>query len=343
MFETGMSALVLKICSEYAKALGLNFPPCVQQEINAIAQYVDLHTVKDLRVEQNGSVATITCYTEGEQEKVFTVTLPEVNVDVLFNLIKGSSSVVVNKSEDGTHLVVRLEQSVFNDINSKLSKPANPTADSAVTMSADGTVGTKQLNEIGGVQFIEVYDGRPITEEKLAALKANKANQIIYYGGSKYYFKLAYEKSNNEWVYATFIDSAATLTINMTTCSATFHSVGSKSYMHNIRLNAQFTYNDNASGDFLFSFTSSRQTVYKLQDLTTIFNAFGSNIITTATIRKNESEQMPYYGIANILYSEGADVLEIRAFIESGDTVTGYYKTGSLGNITSLQDTVTEL
>lgn len=111
MFETGMSALVLKICSEYAKALGLNFPPCVQQEINAIAQYVDLHTVKDLKVEQDGSVVTITCFTEGEQEKVFTVTVPEVNVDVLFNLIKGSSSVVVDKSEDGTHLVVRLDKS----------------------------------------------------------------------------------------------------------------------------------------------------------------------------------------------------------------------------------------
>lgn len=113
MFETGMSALVLKICSEYAKALGLNFPPCVQQEINAIAQYVDLHTVKDLKIEQNGSVVTITCFTEGEQDKIFTVTLPksEVNVDVLFNLIKGSSSVVVDKSEDGTHLVVRLDKS----------------------------------------------------------------------------------------------------------------------------------------------------------------------------------------------------------------------------------------
>lgn len=113
MFETGMSSLVLKICSEYAKALGLNFPPCVQQEINAIAQYVDLHTVKDLKVEQNGSVVTITCFTEGEQEKVFTIALPasEVNVDVLFNLIKGSSSVVVDKSEDGSHLVVRLDKS----------------------------------------------------------------------------------------------------------------------------------------------------------------------------------------------------------------------------------------
>lgn len=118
---------------------------------------------------------------------------------------------------------------------------------------------------------------------------------------------------------------------------------GGKLYLHNIRFNAQFTYNDNASGDFLFSFTSSRQTEYKLQDLTTLFNAFGSNIITTATIRKQETGQMPYNGIANVLYSEGADVLEIRAFITDGNTVTGYYKTGSLGDVTSLQDTVTEL
>lgn len=118
---------------------------------------------------------------------------------------------------------------------------------------------------------------------------------------------------------------------------------GGKLYLHNIRLNAQFTYNDNASGDFLFSFTSSRQTEYKSQDITAIFNAFGSNIITTATIRKQETGSMPNYGIANVLYSEDADVLEIRAFIENGDTITGYYKTGSLGNIKSLQDTVTQL
>lgn len=137
MFETGMSALVLKICSEYAKALGLNFPPCVQQEINAIAQYVDLHTVKDLKVEQNGSVVTITCFTEGEQEKVFTVTLPEVNVDVLFNLIKGSSSVVVDKSEDGTHLVVRLDKS--QEVQYVELTPASATK---------GTLTVTQLNTL---------------------------------------------------------------------------------------------------------------------------------------------------------------------------------------------------
>lgn len=35
-------------------------------------------------------------------------------------------------------------------VDSKLTKPANPSADSAVTLLADGTVGTKPLSEIGG-------------------------------------------------------------------------------------------------------------------------------------------------------------------------------------------------
>ena len=35
-------------------------------------------------------------------------------------------------------------------INGKLTAPTTPTADSVVTMAANGTVGTKALNEIGG-------------------------------------------------------------------------------------------------------------------------------------------------------------------------------------------------
>ena len=35
-------------------------------------------------------------------------------------------------------------------LNDFINKPATPTADSAVTMLADGTVGTKPLSEIGG-------------------------------------------------------------------------------------------------------------------------------------------------------------------------------------------------
>ena len=41
-------------------------------------------------------------------------------------------------------------QTINTEINDKLTKPANPSAESAVTMLADGTVGTKLLSEIGG-------------------------------------------------------------------------------------------------------------------------------------------------------------------------------------------------
>lgn len=152
MFETGMSALVLKICSEYAKSLGLNFPPCTQQEINAICQWVDKHTVKDLTMEQNGDSVTFRFVTENETVKEFTFSIPEqkVDVNVLEQLLIGSETVVVERTQDNSKLQVRLAQSVTDNINSKLAKPVNPTSDSVVTMNASGTVGTKPLSELGG-------------------------------------------------------------------------------------------------------------------------------------------------------------------------------------------------
>ena len=41
-------------------------------------------------------------------------------------------------------------QTINTEIDGKLTKPTNPSADSAVTMLADGTVGTKTLSEIVG-------------------------------------------------------------------------------------------------------------------------------------------------------------------------------------------------
>ena len=84
MFEVGMSALVLKICSEYAKSLGLNFPPCTQQEINAICEWVDKHTIKDMTISQNGYNVTFTFKTENDTTKQFTFTIPKtVDIDEL--------------------------------------------------------------------------------------------------------------------------------------------------------------------------------------------------------------------------------------------------------------------
>ena len=151
MFETGMSALVLKICSEYAKSLGLNFPPCTQQEINAICEWVDKHTIKDMTINQVGYNVTFTFITENDTTKEFTFTIPKkVDVDELEKVLKGSDSVVVDRLGDNSGLQVRIAQSVLNDINNKLAKPANPTSDSVITMAANGTVGTKPLSEIGG-------------------------------------------------------------------------------------------------------------------------------------------------------------------------------------------------
>ena len=41
-------------------------------------------------------------------------------------------------------------QTINTEVDGKLTKPTNPSAESAVTMLADGTVGTKLLSEIGG-------------------------------------------------------------------------------------------------------------------------------------------------------------------------------------------------
>ena len=43
-----------------------------------------------------------------------------------------------------------LDSDLQTKINNKLTAPTTPTAESAVTMLADGTVGTKPLSEIGG-------------------------------------------------------------------------------------------------------------------------------------------------------------------------------------------------
>ena len=46
--------------------------------------------------------------------------------------------------------LVRFNKKNKEYIDKKLTKPTNPSAESAVTMLADGTVGTKPLSEIGG-------------------------------------------------------------------------------------------------------------------------------------------------------------------------------------------------
>lgn len=118
------------------------------------------------------------------------------------------------------------------DIQDRLMPDAIGQAGQVLRVKDNGSGLEFSTIESSGVQFVEAHSGRPLTEEQLATLKANKANQIIYYGGVKYYFKLAYEKRTNEWVYDTFVNDAVTLTVNMTTGSVTFDSTDRKLYRH---------------------------------------------------------------------------------------------------------------
>lgn len=209
MFETGMSALVLKICSEYAKSLGLNFPPCTQQEINAICQWVDKHTVKDMTISQDGYNVTFTFKTENDVIKEFTFTIPKtIDVEELAKVLVGSESVVVERLENNSGLRVRLDQSVLDNINGKLTKPTTPTAESAVTMLADGTVGTKLLSEIGGgkvyMHRVYLYDTSRTKEYNLIfyssfLTKVNSVELIMQY--EKYMTGLALDIPNSRPAY----------------------------------------------------------------------------------------------------------------------------------------------
>ena len=65
-------------------------------------------------------------------------------------------------------------QTINTELNGKLTKPTNPSAESAVTMLADGTVGTKPLSEIGG-------GGGKLYLHKIRLIANNITANLIFY------------------------------------------------------------------------------------------------------------------------------------------------------------------
>lgn len=156
MYDVSLSALVLKICSDYSQSLGLNFPPNVQQEINAIAQWVDTHTVKDISFTQDGNVVTVTATTQNNSSQSWVFTLPDISVDKLYTMIKGSGGINVDYSEDRNTLVVSLDKS--QEVQSvKLTFPKGATS---------GT----------------------ITQDQLTILQLNKSNYIEMVNDNELYY-----------------------------------------------------------------------------------------------------------------------------------------------------------
>lgn len=69
---------------------------------------------------------------------------PQVRYDAEQVQLLKQADVTINEN------LQTLSENLQTQINGKLTKPTTPSAESAVTMLADGTVGTKPLSEIGG-------------------------------------------------------------------------------------------------------------------------------------------------------------------------------------------------
>lgn len=119
---------------------------------------------------------------------------------------------------------------------------------------------------------------------------------------------------------------------------------GGKLYQHRINFTAQFGGSaEENTAYFSFLIISNYASEYTQSDFATIFNTYGSSFIAFSTIRLPESGSMPYQGIGSVTFSEEADVLEVRTYYSSNDSVKEYYKTGSASSVISLSDTITEL
>lgn len=268
MIEFGMSALVLKICQEYAQATGLNFPPCVQQELNAVAQWVNTHTVKDLKISQDANVLTFTF--DQDKEVTFTVELPEeyvLNVDDLSNLIKGSSTVVVDKSADGKTLEVRLDKSQEVQY---------------ITLSPDSaTQGT-------------------LTVEQFTALQLNKGNCIIL---NNEIYRLADNQHTTgviSYVHTGWDSNIVNKSINITVSTRAWtmlvgQSGGGKLYRHEVRLGG----NEDNKVAFL-SMYSTKSSPYTMTEIQAIYP---STVLSSAIGNVFETDTAKYFPIIRVMYN----------------------------------------
>ena len=130
--------------------------------------------------------------------------------------------------------------------SSKLDKPANPSAESAVTMLADGTVGTKLLSEIGGGGKLYLHHLSVIENEVLSS-------NLSFYALSSY--NGAITKSN---ILSLNISRFAVVNSGVLVVDADLYDVGGvyidgnnlvcEYYQHNNEIaNEEFRFNINGS------------------------------------------------------------------------------------------------
>ena len=154
------------------------------------------------------------------------------------------------------------------DIQDRLMPDAIGQAGQVLKVKDDGSGLEFGAVDSGRVQFVDLWPGRPLTEDALAILKKNKSNQIVYTGGVIYYFKLGYIKTQNEWVYETIVDSPTTLTVNMTTGSASLDFKSGKLYVH------KYTITGTGDGNSVYCTTyKSTDTPMTISEVLSFFNS----------------------------------------------------------------------
>ena len=114
---------------------------------------------------------------------------------------------------DATVSKADLSTDLKNEINGKINKPANPSADSAIVISSTGTVSTKVLTDIAGKSEVSVSTATPTGDEILWINPDGTGGGSSSGGGGKLYqhkieFTNSYDTPKTLFCY--FINSVST-------------------------------------------------------------------------------------------------------------------------------------
>ena len=141
-------------------------------------------------------------------------------------------------------------QTINTEISGKLTKPTNPSAESAVTMLADGTVGTKLLSEIGG--------GEPTTQTKYQHNLRLEGTQL----GSTFKAFMSIPRSDNT-AFGTLDEIVAALGDAYIPCTGYIYDGNQKSFSIFAFNTAApgFEYNNPESGGEVFTVANDNVTV----------------------------------------------------------------------------------
>lgn len=200
----------------------------------------DLATVKQLNAANGGEAVTPSTATPTATSGTFTSTewaklQANNNNYILFN---NEIYRLADKAHSGTTGIWSYTHTGW-DGTAIMDKSINVTVSTGAWTLVVGQAS-------GGVQFVELTAGQTLTSEQLDILQANKSNQIAYTDGSKvYYFKMAVDLRDGEYLYESFNDSTVTLRVNIIKGTATFNTAGGKLYSHLVQVT--FNFDDKAS------------------------------------------------------------------------------------------------